>query len=163
MNDSALLAERSSSCNSKRSMMIERYFNLSSSLLSFPHPSIHLNRWINKILEHDEKLRDIQRYLPSRYLKTRWKIEERYHDRINLIFEGTRHQNTQTPSEGICSYRLPPRFELVSLLILIFKSNCQNMMNVQSQKYFIHIKRGKYDLNFSSVEAVVAARNLIIR
>ena len=39
------------------------------------------------------------------------------------------------------------------------------MMNVhvQAQKYFIHIKRGKYDLNFSSVEAVAAARNLIIR
>ena len=36
-------------------------------------------------------------------------------------------------------------------------------MKGQAQKYFIHIKKGKYDLNFSSVEAVVAARNLIIR
>ena len=98
----------------------------------------------------------------TKILKNTMKNSEKYHDRINLIFEGTRHQNTQTPSEGICSYRPPPRFDLVSFFVS-FKSNCQNMMNVQAQKYFIHIKRGKYDLNFSSVEAVVAARNLIIR
>ena len=37
------------------------------------------------------------------------------------------------------------------------------MINVQAQKYFIHIKKGKVWFDLYSVEAVVAARNLIIR